>query len=150
LKKLNLPEYTFQIVKSGDDTLLIFDIFRRRKIKLTPEEWVRQNILRFLMEEKGVPQSLISMESGVKINRLSRRYDAVIYNRHREPLLLVECKAPSVSIQQVTFDQIVAYNRTLKARYMLVTNGIKHYFCRIDVEQHKYIFMDDIPTFNTL
>lgn len=130
--------------------MFIFDDFRKKNIRLTPEEWVRQNILRFLMEEKGVPRSLISIESGVKINRLSRRYDAVICGRQGEPLVLVECKAPSVNIQQTTFDQIIAYNRSLKATYLLVTNGLKHYFCKIDKEQHKYIFLEDIPAFDTL
>jgi hypothetical protein len=150
LDKLNLPEYPFLIFKSGEDSWQIFDDFRKRKIRLTPEEWVRQHILRFLIEEKGVPRSLISVEAGVKINRLDRRYDAVIYDRSASPLVLIECKAPGISIHQSTFNQIVAYNTSLRTKYMLVTNGLKHYFCKIDPAEHRYIFMEDIPHFDSL
>jgi hypothetical protein len=150
MDKLNLPDYSFRILKSEGKKLFIFDSFRKKNVQLTPEEWVRQNILKFLTEEKGFPVSLVSIEAGVKVNRLSRRYDALIYDRRGKPLLLIECKAPSVNIQQSTFDQIVAYNLTIKAHYLLVSNGLKHYFCKIDTQESKYKFLEEIPYFDVL
>jgi hypothetical protein len=150
MEKLNLPAYSFQITKSATADLLIFDPLRKKKVLLTPEEWVRQNIIHFLIEEKKFPESLISLEAGIKVNRQSRRYDALIYSRSGTPLVLVECKAASVAILQDTFDQVTAYNRTVKANYLLITNGIKHYFCKINMETKRYEFLDDIPVFDEL
>jgi len=147
MNKLNLPVYTFRISKKEKDKLLIFDVFRRKYVSLTPEEWVRQNILQYLVTEKNVPKSLISSEAGVRINTLKRRFDALIYNRNGEPWMLVECKAPSITINQDTFDQIVAYNNSIKAKYLLITNGLKHYCCRMDTSTKKSVFVQDIPNF---
>jgi hypothetical protein len=150
MEKLNLPDYRFRIKKVSGSRLLIFDEIRQKNILLTPEEWVRQHILRFLVEEKKYPSGLISIESEVKLNRLMRRYDALIHNRQGKPVLLVECKAPSVKIKQDTFDQILAYNRSIKAAYMLVTNGLKHYCCHINPDSKKFDFLSDIPDYATI
>jgi hypothetical protein len=150
MEKLNLPAYEFRIRKDINDILYIFDAIRKKDIQLTSEEWVRQHMIRFLIEEKKFPASLISIEAGVKVNRLARRYDALVYNREGEPILLLECKAPTVKIKQDTFDQILAYNRTIKASYILITNGMNHYCCKINPELKKFDFLQDIPPFNSL
>jgi hypothetical protein len=150
MEKLNLPEYSFQIKNSEKDQPYILDVIRKKYVLLTPEEWVRQHILRYLTEEKGFPVSLISVEAGVKVNRLKRRYDALIRNRYGDPLVLVECKSPTVQIRQATFDQVVAYNHSIKAGYLLITNGLKHYFCKLDPENRDYSFMDSIPLYENL
>jgi hypothetical protein len=150
MQKLNLPAYEFRIKKDPNNKLFIFDAIRQKNIHLTPEEWVRQNMVRFLIEEKEFPAPLISIESGVKINQLSRRYDALVYNKKGKPILLIECKAPSVKIKQNTFDQTLAYNHTIKANYILVTNGIRHYCGKINVETKKFDFLEDIPVYSDL
>ncbi len=150
MKKLNLPEYTFRITRTEEGKLLIFDHYRKKNVHLTPEEWVRQHILTFLTKEKGVPESLISIESGITINKLSRRYDALIYDRKGKAIMLIECKAPNVAIDQQTFDQVVAYNNVPKADYILVTNGLQHFCCKMDTEKKKYLFLNEIPSFNSL
>ncbi len=150
MEKLNLPAYSFRIKTNPDQKRYIFDMIRQKNILLTPEEWVRQHLIRFLVEEKEYPSSLISVESGVKVNHLSRRYDALVYNRQGKPILLLECKAPSIKISQDTFDQIVAYNRTIQASYLLVSNGMNHYFCKINPEIKKVSFLSDIPIFDDL
>ncbi len=144
-----MPEYSFRISgEEGSET--IFDPIRKKYVRLTPEEWVRQNLLMFLTREKGVPRSLISIESGVKVNRLSRRYDAMVYDRNGKPFMLIECKAPTVIINQGTFDQIIAYNRKVEAKCLLVSNGLKHYCCKIEPALQKYIFMEDIPHYESI
>jgi len=150
MDKLNLPAYSFRITKSANGSLFIFDSFRKKQVLLTPEEWVRQNILRYLTEEKKFPASLISLEAGIQVYRKPGRYDALVYNRSGMPSVLIECKAPPVAIGQETFDQVAAYNRTVKAPYLLITNGIKHYFCKIIADKMKYDFMEDIPVFGEL
>jgi hypothetical protein len=147
MEKLNLPSYSFRITKNQEDRLLIFDPLRKKDIPLTPEEWVRQNILQFLIEERGFPKSLISVEAGLKVNLFLRRYDALIYSREGQPLMLIECKATSVAVNQGTFDQITIYNRSFKCPYLLVTNGLKHYCCKLDENEKKYIFLENIPAY---
>ncbi|MBN1599607.1 MAG: type I restriction enzyme HsdR N-terminal domain-containing protein [Bacteroidales bacterium] len=150
IAKLNLPDYAFRITKNADNKLVILDILRKKNVLLTPEEWVRQNFLKFLIEEKKYPPSLISVESGVKINRLCRRYDAMVYNRKGNPVVLIECKAPGVKIGQETFDQVSAYNLSIKAKYIMVTNGLKHYAVVHNPEQKKFEFISEIPVFDSL
>jgi len=147
MDKLNLPSYNFRISGTDKNDTLIFDAFRKKFINLTPEEWVRQHILQFLIAEKKVPEALVSVEAGIRINKLAKRYDALIYNRNAKPWMLVECKAPSVKINQDTFDQVVAYNHSINAKYILVTNGLKHYCCNIDVAMKNYLFLNNIPDF---
>jgi hypothetical protein len=150
MEKLNLPNYNFRVTKNKENKVLIFDTLRKKDIPLTPEEWVRQHILKFLIEEKEFPPSLISVEAGLRANRFLRRYDALVYSRNREPLMLIECKAPSVNVSQNTFDQITIYNRSLKAPYLLVTNGLKHYCCMLHDADKEYVFLNSIPSYNSL
>ena len=147
MDKLNLPAYKFRISGTQKNNLQIFDSFRKKFISLTPEEWVRQHILRFLTEEKNVPESLVSVEAGISINRLVKRYDALIYERNGKPWMIVECKAPSVAINQSVFDQVVVYNQTVHAKYILVTNGLKHYCCEVSNTKQQVQFLNNIPDF---
>jgi hypothetical protein len=150
MEKLNFPPYEFRISKSIQNKLYIFDSLRKKEVLLTPEEWVRQHINRFITEERHFPPSLISIEAGLKVNRLSRRYDIVVFNRAGKPFVLIECKAPTVQINQKTFDQVAAYNLTVKAQYLLVTNGIKHFFATHNPHSNKFLFQSDIPYFEDL
>ena len=150
MEKLNLPEYSFRITKDKDNKVLIFDALRKKNILLTPEEWVRQHILKFLIEDRGFPSSLISVEAGLRVNRFLRRYDALVYNRAGQPLMLIECKAPGIKVSQDAFDQIIIYNQRFKAQYLLLTNGLKHYCCRLDEAKKKFDFLDNIPSFTSL
>ncbi len=149
MKKLNLPEYSFRITSEGN-RLLIYDTFRKKKVVLTPEEWVRQNILMFLVREKKYPVSLISIESGIKVNQLIKRYDALVYNRQGNPVMLIECKAPEVAIRQDTFDQISAYNLSVIAQFLLISNGMKHFCCKLNEFRNSYNFLNEIPSFHEL
>jgi len=149
MKQLNLPEYSFKI-KSKEQKNYIFDSIRKKFVLLTPEEWVRQNFVRYLIQEKGYSSQLIAIEMTLEYNRLSYRADVVVYNRNMEPALIVECKAPEVRLSQEHFDQIARYNMQLRVEYLLVTNGINHYCCQIDFEEGKYAFLKDIPQFQEI
>ena len=126
----------------------IFDEIRKKFILLTPEEWVRQHVVQFLLQDKNYPKSYINVEKLIKINDLSKRYDGVVFQPNGEIFLLIECKAPEVSISQQTFDQIARYNLVLKAKYLMVTNGLNHYFCQMDFENEKYVFLKELPEYS--
>lgn len=149
MQTLNLPSYQFRIRSSGDKTE-IFDDIRKKFVALTPEEWVRQNFIAYLQNEKDYPISLIAVEMSLKLNKMHKRSDIVVYNTSGKAILLVECKAPSVKIKQDVFDQIARYNMTLKVKYLIVTNGLEHYCCRIDHENMNYQFFNDIPDYNDI
>jgi len=144
MDRLNLPTYSFNI-KFKEQRKYIFDFIRKKYVLLTPEEWVRQNFLKYLVEEKKYPASLIAVEKEFKLNTLSKRSDAVVYNRLGQPFLIIECKATNVHINQKVFDQIARYNMKLNVEYLIVTNGLEHYCCKIDVEKQNYIFLKDVP-----
>ena len=127
----------------------IFDEIRKKFIILTPEEWVRQHVVRFLLEEKKYPISLINVEKVLNVNGLRKRYDVVVFNSDGSILILVECKAPEIKTSQATFDQIARYNMTLKAEYLMVTNGHNHYFCLMDFENEKYEFLAALPDYKS-
>jgi hypothetical protein len=146
MQKLNFPEYQYRF-KNKENKLAIFDEIRKKFILVTPEEWVRQNCVHYLIKELNYPKSHINVEKLVKINGINKRYDIVIFNLKGEIEILVECKAPSVSINQATFDQIAQYNLKLKANYLMVTNGLNHYFCQMDFENEKYSFLKTLPKF---
>jgi len=146
LQKLNFPSYSFRF-KNSENKVLIFDEIRKKFVALTPEEWVRQHVVKFLFEEKKYPKSYINVEKNIKINGLTKRYDIVIFNPDGSIFLLVECKAPEVSITQNVFDQIARYNLKLNAQYLMVTNGLNNYFCQMDFENEKYIFLKELPLF---
>jgi hypothetical protein len=146
---LNFPVYSFRF-KNSENKVSIFDEIRKKFILLTPEEWVRQHVVQFLLQDKKYPKSYINVEKLIKINDLSKRYDGVVFQPNGEIFLLIECKAPEVPISQQTFDQIARYNLVLKAKYLMVTNGLNHYFCQMDFENEKYVFLKELPDFNKL
>ena len=146
MKKLNLPPYSFKI-KSKENKLYIFDMLRKKNVILTPEEWVRQNFIQYLIVEKKYPKSLIAIEKQLKINNLNKRTDILIFDKNGKTNIIVECKAPKVKITQETFDQIARYNLGLNANYLIVTNGLQHYYCKMDHRLKKYNFLSDIPDY---
>ncbi len=146
MQQLNFPNYYFRF-KNSENKVAIFDEIRKKFIILTPEEWVRQHVIHYLMEDKKYPKSYINVEKVLKINDLNKRYDVVVYNSKGNFDLLIECKAPEIKIKQNTFDQIARYNLTLRAKYLMVTNGLNHYFCEMDFENEKYVFLETLPEF---
>ena len=149
MQRLNFPSYSFRF-KNSENKVAIFDQTRKKFIILTPEEWVRQHTVQYLLQDKNYPKSYLNVEKLLKINDISKRYDIVVFQPNGTIFLLVECKAPEVNITQKTFDQIAQYNLTLKAQYLMVTNGLNHYFCQMDFENEKYIFLDELPPFKTI
>jgi predicted type IV restriction endonuclease len=146
MQQLNFPSYSFRF-KNSENKVSIFDEIRKKFIILTPEEWVRQHVVRFLLEEKNYPKSLINVEKVLNVNGLRKRYDIVVFNPDGSIFVLVECKAPEIKTAQATFDQIARYNMTLKAQYLMVTNGHNHYFCLMDFENEKYEFLKELPDY---
>ena len=146
MQQLNFPSYNFRF-KNSENKVSIFDDVRKKFIILTPEEWVRQHTVQFLLEEKNYPKSYINVEKLIKINDVNKRYDIVVFQPNGDLFLLIECKAPEVKISQDTFDQIARYNLKLKAAYLMVTNGLNHYFCQMDFEKEQYVFLKDLPNF---
>ena len=147
MQKLNFPVYSFRF-KNSENKVSIFDEIRKKFILLTPEEWVRQHVVQFLLQDKKYPKSYINVEKLIKINDLSKRYDGVVFQPNGDIFLLIECKAPEVPISQQTFDQIARYNLVLKAKYLMVTNGLNHYFCQMDFENEKYVFLRELPEYS--
>lgn len=143
---MNFPVYSFRF-KNSENKVSIFDEIRKKFILLTPEEWVRQHVVQFLLQDKKYSKSYINVEKLIKINDLSKRYDVVVFQPNGEIFLLIECKAPEVPIYQQTFDQIARYNLVLKAKYLMVTNGLNHYFCQMDFENEKYVFLKELPEY---
>lgn len=147
MQALNLPTYNLKI-KSSENNYLIFDIIRKKYVVLTPEEWVRQHFIHYLVEDKKYPVSLISIEKKITVNKLTKRTDILVFNTNGFPEIIVECKAPSVKITQETFDQIARYNLKLSANYLIVTNGIQHYFCQLNTQTETYTFLKNIPNYD--
>ncbi len=148
--QLNLPPYDFQIKRTATGEK-IYDPLRRKFVALTPEEWVRQHFVAFLVNEKGYPASLMANEVALNVNGTLRRSDTVVFDRTgRTPIVIIEYKACTVEITQKVFDQIVRYNMALHAKYLIVSNGIKHYCCRIDYDNHSYQFIPEILVYSEL
>lgn len=148
--KLNLPEYNFRIRRDENQKDEIFDEFRKRFIVLTPEEWVRQNFLRFLRDEKNYPGSLIAIEKGITVNTMKKRFDAVVFNKAGNPEVLIEFKAPGIKLDQKVMEQISRYNLSLNVRYLIVSNGLTHYCCIVDKKTNSISFLKEIPDYNNL
>ncbi len=144
---LNFKKYSFRI-KNSENRIYIFDTIRKRFVVLQPEEWVRQHVIHFLVEEKKYPRSIINVEKQITLNSLKKRFDIVVFNSDGAIKILVECKSPNIEITQATFDQIARYNMKLDAEYLMVTNGLQHYYCQIDHAQEKYTFLREIPDFS--
>ena len=134
-------------ITKKDNKAFILDIIRRQYVALTPEEWVRQHFVHFLIKQKDYPQSLMANEVQLKLNGMSRRCDTVVYDRTLRPRVIIEYKAPTVNITQKVFDQICRYNMILQVDYLIVSNGIAHYCCKIDYATRSYSFMKEIPSY---
>ena len=147
--ELNLPKYGIKI-KNDKGHQSIFDVLRRKYVALTPEEWVRQHFVHFLIEHKGYPKALMANEIQLAIGNKKLRCDSVLYDRTLKPRMIIEYKAPTVSITQKVFDQITIYNMLLHVDYLVVSNGIKHYCCSMDYANQKYLFLEDIPDYQNL
>lgn len=148
MQQLNFPSFSFRF-KNSENKVSIFDAIRKKFIIITPEEWVRQHVVQFLMIEKNYPKSLLNVEKVLQVNGLRKRYDIVVYNSDGTIHILIECKAPEVPISQSTFDQIAQYNMTLQSNYLMVTNGLNHYFCQMDNENEKYQFLTELPNYQS-
>jgi type I site-specific restriction endonuclease len=149
VQKLNFPPYSIQ-TKEVDGKTHVFDEIRKKHLVCTPEEWVRQHMIKYLINEKLCPRGLIALESGLKVNTLQKRSDILVYSKEGNPLILVECKAPSIKLSQETFDQAARYNQTLKAPYLMITNGLKHFGAMIDFEKNNYKVIQELPPYPIL
>ena len=149
MQELNLPSYEFRLKKVGGQ-LRIFDEVRKKYVALTPEEWVRQHFIMYLIRQKQVPAGLIILEKQLIMNKMSRRPDILIHNRQGEAVMIVECKAPEVTITQDTFDQVARYNSVLSVKYLVVTNGLQHFCCLMDYQGNTYRFLEDIPEYDEM
>jgi len=146
---LNLPPYPFKITKR-DELYFIFDEIRKKHLVLTPEEWVRQHFIRHLLTAKHFPPTLLQIEGGLSLNQTRKRSDILVYNHAGEKIMVIECKAPSVPITQATFDQAARYNSVYKAPWLAVTNGLNHYFAKIDHANGKFLFVEELPNYGAL
>lgn len=147
--QLNLPSFETKIVKK-DNAPYIYDILRRKYIALTPEEWVRQHFIHFLIEQKGYPAALLGNEISLNLNGAHRRCDSVLYDRTMHPKMIIEYKAPHIPITQKVFTQIYSYNLVLHVDYLIVSNGLKHYCCKLDYAARQYMFLKDVPSYQDL
>ena len=145
--KLNFPLYQIPL-KNKENKTLVFDSVRKKWLKLVPEEWVRLNCIEFLINEKKISRSLISVEKEFKLNNLKKRFDIVVFNKKGEIYLLVECKAPNVKISQSVFNQITKYNLVLKSKFLMISNGINHYFFTMNFESQKIEFLKELPSYD--
>ena len=146
MQRLNLPEYTFR-TKTKNGKQLIFDSIRKKFVVLTPEEWVRQNFIQYLKNEKKYPVILMSVEKQIKVNSKQRRFDLLIYSRNGKPHLIAEFKAPNIKITQDAFDQVVRYNMALRVERVIVSNGMQHFACKIDYAKNSFVYLPEIPEF---
>lgn len=144
--KLNLPPFEYKL-KNSENKMFIFDVIRKKYIQLTPEEWVRQHWLHYLINKKHYPKSLIGVEKQVLVNKLKKRADIIIYNKFGKPNLVVECKAYNVKITQMVFDQIARYNLSLQAKFLVLSNGLNHFFAAFDSKTKSVTQIDDIPKY---
>ena len=149
MQELNLPKYEIRIGRK-DGRLTIFDFLRRRYVALTPEEWVRQHFTHFLVEHKSYPQGLLANEVELSVGNKSLRCDRVLYDRELRPRMIVEYKAPHIKLTQKVFQQIATYNLLLHVDYLVVSNGIEHHCVKMDYENEKYLFLEDIPEYKNL
>jgi len=149
MPNLNLPDYEFRL-KHEEGRTLILDPFRRKYVVLTPEEEVRQRLAQYLIHEKGYPASLIQTEQTLHLNEMTRRCDILVHKPAGKPVLLAECKAPRVPVSQASFDQAARYNLVFRVPFLLVSNGLKHYCCKVDFENGKVSFLDAIPEYEEL
>ena len=142
--KLNFPRFEFKL-KTRDNKTFIFDILRKKLILLTPEEWVRQHVIHFLVSKKNISITLIGIEKKIVINKMTKRFDLVVFDNNGKSKLLIECKAPSVKIDKKVFDQTAIYNKELDSEYLMITNGLSHLYFRSLNNSKSYTFIKDFP-----
>jgi hypothetical protein len=149
LKQLNLPQYSFRVTgKEGNE--MILDPLRRRFVKLTPEEWVRQNFIQYLIIEGKYPAGLLGIEVMFRFNKLKRRVDILVHDRSGQPIMIVECKSTEIEIDENVFEQIATYNMKFKVPYLVVTNGMHHYACKMNHQELKFEYLLVIPLYEEL
>lgn len=149
MTRLNLPPFEIKL-RGTKAQPQIFDILRKKYIALTPEEWVRQHFVHFLVEHKGYPAALMANEIQLKVGEKTLRADSVLYSRELKPRMIIEYKAPHIPITQKVFDQISIYNMLLHVDYLVVSNGLQHYICKMDYNDKKYLFLEEIPDYKEL
>lgn len=149
MQQLHFPPYRFTL-KNRENKPYIFDGIRKKYVRLNPEEWVRQHVIAFLLETHNYPKSLINVEKEFLVNGIKKRYDLVVFYPDGRIFLLVECKAPNIAVTQKTFDQIARYNLKMSATYLMVTNGLEHYYCQMDYDARHYQFLRDLPSYDGL
>lgn len=149
MTRLNLPPFEIKL-RGTKAQPQIFDILRKKYIALTPEEWVRQHFVHFLVEHKGYPAALMANEIQLKVGEKTLRADSVLYSRDLKPRMIIEYKAPHIPITQKVFDQISIYNMLLHVDYLVVSNGLQHYICKMDYNDKKNLFLEDIPDYEEL
>jgi hypothetical protein len=149
MQKLNFPEYEFSIRNVAKKTQ-IFDQTRKRYYVLTPEEWVRQHLVEYLVHELGFPRSLLEIEKSLTLNKMHKRADLLVRDKSGNPILMAECKAPDVKVTQKTFDQAGRYNMVFRVPYLLITNGVQHFCAQIDFNRNSYKFLREIPLYEEL
>lgn len=149
MTRLNLPPFEIKL-RGTKAQPQIFDILRKKYIALTPEEWVRQHFVHFLVEHKGYPAALMANEIQLKVGEKTLRADSALYSRDLKPRMIIEYKAPHIPITQKVFDQISIYNMLLHVDYLVVSNGLQHYICKMDYNDKKYLFLEDIPDYEEL
>ncbi len=149
MKPLNLPPVSFR-TRQHAGKMQVFDVIRKKFVALTPEEWVRQHFIHFLMDQKHYPSGLIAVEMQVAVNGLKQRADVVVYNRKGKPVVVVECKAPSVAVSKSVFDQAARYNMQLQVDYLIVTNGLQHYCAHLNGTGNAYQMLPDFPDFSEI
>jgi hypothetical protein len=149
MQELNLPKTELKII-TKDGKLHVFDVLRRKYVALTPEEWVRQQFVHFLIGQKGYPAECIGNEVSINLNGTKKRCDTVVYGGNAQPTMIVEYKSPQVEITQQVFEQISRYNIKLRVKWLIVSNGLQHYCCQIDYKSGTYQFVEDIPAYNDI
>jgi len=150
MENLNLPEHPLKTRLAESGKTEVFDEFRKKYVVLTPEEWVRQQFLWYLVEVKNYPASLIAVEKGLTFNHMQKRFDAVVHNNFGLPVILLEFKSADVKLEQKVFDQIAIYNFQLRVKYLIISNGLQHYCCMMNYENRHYQFLQEIPFLNEL
>lgn len=150
MENLNLPEHPLKIRLAENGKSEVFDEFRKKYVALSPEEWVRQQFLWYLVNAKKYPASLIAVEKGLVLNGLQKRFDAVVFNKNGVPLALIEFKSAGVQLQQKVFEQIAAYNMKMKVKYLIISNGLQHFCCTVDYNKQRFNFLEDIPEYTEL
>ena len=149
MQPLNLPQYEIKVAQRNG-RLTIFDDLRGRHVALTPEEWVRQHFVHFLIDHRSYPAGLMANEVQLRVGDKHLRCDTLLYNRELQPQMIIEYKAPTVALTQRVFDQISVYNHLLHVDFLVVSNGLQHYCCRMDYEHQTYQFLHDIPNYVNL